>query len=798
MGSVGPAGGAYSAGPVSLKIAPGNFQEATSLSILPELFALPIDSSLADTCNYVIMGSIYCCGPLGQPLPQGGTLRLYYDPALIPPGFTENELVLLLWDDADSTLRPNLSPDVVLNVDGNYLEDPSYTELGHMAVGVRDCPILALEEAAPQEELSGGASTHAAAPPILQRRWIAGTVAPTLVPTTGLVDAFVPSRTGERVLFRTSDGGILRDLWSSAVDGSAAPVGVGGLTDRLDPVESLFGWVDDATAGDAFFAPFFSNYFAGLGGPDVSFLARRSGDATTPREDLTSLARCIYFDDLRQSANGSLLLVRSYDYSNPGSPWRLDVVDSNAGAPHVLDGLPELARPAPHLGTHRRDNLRPAKAELYPWQGGAPAVPLQNLFDEISTSAGGVLSAIDAEPHQSQHSQFRPLGDVVTLALALEVDPISSANAMGIYDVWDPSHRIVVFDATHVPGDLAVLTWLPNGSLDVTVGATTTNYASFGREFGFYLENPARTVHTEDMLNDECSPQVLVYQGRGQPMSLDHGATSEAFVPSSWLLAFEDMRRRNSDQDHNDMLVLVRGLEPVEQPALAPPAPAHLMPRWLTHLDRVYGIEVDGHTVASFAPDGTDRQVLISLGAPNEQVLDVCLDTDDATFAAILRRSLPPPAGEKPLDDASASGTPVLVGDVLVMGTLAQGILGSIELGEQVTVRDLLFLAAPGHVVAGLTGHAGGRVVHARLSATPPLVALGPDLGIQSLDDLDVSREDGRLLLRRRAPDGLFVAQPDASLQHAAVLDDPAAIRFARWVASTRTTCGMSGLGAHR
>src|SRR5262245_56982780 len=84
---IGPGGGQAQAGTVLLTIPPGALTQETGVAILPEWTLLPIQSP--DGCVYSYVGPIYCCGPVGQALLVDGVLRMGYDEALIPPGFTE-------------------------------------------------------------------------------------------------------------------------------------------------------------------------------------------------------------------------------------------------------------------------------------------------------------------------------------------------------------------------------------------------------------------------------------------------------------------------------------------------------------------------------------------------------------------------------------------------------------------------------------------------------------------------------------------------------------------------------------
>ena len=90
----------------------------------------------------------------------------------------------------------------------------------------------------------------------------------------------------------------------------------------------------------------------------------------------------------------------------------------------------------------------------------------------------------------------------------------------------------------------------------------------FGSTFGFYIETPQSNVFfTEDSLNNG-EAQALIYQGDGTTTLkiAPHGEFT--FTTDKFILAFEDLDvyAGLSDEDYNDFVLLVDGLQPVPEP----------------------------------------------------------------------------------------------------------------------------------------------------------------------------------------------------------------------------------------
>lgn len=365
--AVGPEGGTLAAGPATVAIPPGALLATTAVSLLPQATPLPIQAGPGDPCTYSYVGPIYCCGPVGQPLAVNGTLRMTYDEALIPPGFTELDLRLLEWDNVAGVMRPVPMPPAFQDTVQNFFEDPAYDELGHLAIGLRDCTKrprqgnLVLQNGAARPMLTAdGAGARLQAPPVATLHlWDVddpGT-APALIPTFGLeFDAFVPSPSLQRILLSGRDvvnGGT--SLHTVRVDGAGSAVLIASDDPAngvfLQTEDPLFGWLAQGPDDTAYYMQYVTPINMAKPRGSVSMdppqryeLWRRLGTAATAavRMHVTD-ASYSFVDDLRQSADGSHVMAYSFSFGQP--PSYVDVIQPPSGAPASLGVVPPSTGP---------------------------------------------------------------------------------------------------------------------------------------------------------------------------------------------------------------------------------------------------------------------------------------------------------------------------------------------------------------------------------------------------------------------------------------------------------------------
>jgi len=346
-------GGTIEVGQMRLDLPAGALEGPTAVSVTPETQDEPIVVPPDDPSTYEVLTSRYCCGPRGLDLLRDAAVRVGYDPALVPEGYDEAEtLVLLLWDESLRALVPVF--DAVQDLDHHTFEYDGLTQLGHLAVG-----LITFPQSPQMVFLSGsgqtitgvqgipgvqGASTVDGGSTAASQQYPDGLYignidgdAPTLLPgSTGFPTAFIPSPDGHRVLIEvlTYDGSSdfpATELWSTAVGETDATLLV-GPDDFVISADPTHGWLRQG--GEVYFQEFEPGD-PNLEEPDETFVSKVAGDGSTGAERLASIGEFSFVSDVRQSPDGTMLLVR---YWGQNEFEEIAVIDTSSG--DVLsDGL---------------------------------------------------------------------------------------------------------------------------------------------------------------------------------------------------------------------------------------------------------------------------------------------------------------------------------------------------------------------------------------------------------------------------------------------------------------------------
>lgn len=330
---LGPAGGVASGGPVTVTFPPGALAQDTAVAVLPELQPLPIVPPAGDPCTYAYLGPIHCCGPLSLVLGISATLRVAYDENLIPAGQTENDLVLLLSDPAtnNATMVPKFAPSVTQFTVSNFFEDTDYNPLGHVAIGIRLCPVGRIlvqhNQIAALTPKAGADATSSviaegAQPIVPQQLWIVdpeGVQPPAFVPTGNVpFNSFLATPAGDRVLLRVSDPRTEQStLQTTPLPGGGVPTVVfetlfpaGQFMQDYDP---HFGWLKGSP--NEVFLQMFRAFTSPSGDPapppNEYQLLRRHALTLPPATVMrTRPSNTFYPEDLRQTGTGDALMLR--------------------------------------------------------------------------------------------------------------------------------------------------------------------------------------------------------------------------------------------------------------------------------------------------------------------------------------------------------------------------------------------------------------------------------------------------------------------------------------------------------
>lgn len=338
IAGVGPGGGVVAAGDVVLTIASGALPSTTAVSILPQATPFPIQKAGSDPCTYTYLGPLWCCGPVGMDLNQPSVLRVYYDEALIPAGFTETDLVLFRWNNTLGVMEPNFS--TTQNTTLNYFEDTNYIQLGHTAVGVRDCSQVAGNIIVAGNQAGGGGAITDGVYLVN----IDGAPPPAFL-SGELPFQFLPSPDGTRVLFSLPDPSEATILGTIPITGGATTT-VAAPADGVDFGDPFFGWLTQLS-GQVFFTQFRPSSMQTKPNQivdplqDQSVFVHGPGNANGPFTAIHGISLSqAFITDYRQSPNGAHLLIRYEDSMQTTGPAHIDIVETTTGAYASNDVVP--------------------------------------------------------------------------------------------------------------------------------------------------------------------------------------------------------------------------------------------------------------------------------------------------------------------------------------------------------------------------------------------------------------------------------------------------------------------------
>lgn len=315
-GPVGVDGATILAGDVRLEIPAGALDGPTAIGIIPQTLDLQIQPPPGDGSTYEVVSQVWCCGPRGLTFLVDGRLIVAYQDAsrtypasILPPGASEADLVLLLWDEALGALVP--ATGATHDLAANTFTVDGYRTLGYLALGLRtsQIPSLVLRAYDTTQQAVGLylASTEGTEPPQL----LPGG-APSLT-------TFAPSPDGTRVLFELSNyatsqveaqsgqNGYGPDLWTVGYGDAAAVELVGAGDHAVSGSDPVLGWL---RSGNRVFFEATDD----TGGDDDgwTYLGEVPGDGGAGPSELYGLDWYAYTNDIRQSPDGTLVLVRYY------------------------------------------------------------------------------------------------------------------------------------------------------------------------------------------------------------------------------------------------------------------------------------------------------------------------------------------------------------------------------------------------------------------------------------------------------------------------------------------------------
>lgn len=164
-----------------------------------------------------------------------------------------------------------------------------------------------------------------------------------------------------------------------------------------------------------------------------------------------------------------------------------------------------------------------------------PETNLQTILNG-KVGAGAINVTTDQQPVDEA---FALSGfDTGMASIIVELAGYKDLNAFGIYDIFDPANRQQIFSgsASACPASSCTSTFAPPGTFSSNL-------------FGFYLDTPAGLWFSEASRNADGADHMVAYERGGQ-----------------YIFGWEDLSSSGWDQDYNDFVVLVSGVQGVSVP----------------------------------------------------------------------------------------------------------------------------------------------------------------------------------------------------------------------------------------
>lgn len=211
---------------------------------------------------------------------------------------------------------------------------------------------------------------------------------------------------------------------------------------------------------------------------------------------------------------------------------------------------------------------------------------LQSILDDITI---GGDSSVNVNTDQASPDEIWTNSDsgISPALFAIEVAGNSGSNTFGIYDENDTTNYYQLFSGSDSSGDDSTFSVLDDGSVLVDYATASANGASDADilasilagdtqfdtgidfstgNFGFYLGNSNPVFFSQESDNSENDDQMVAFQGKGDSVSI--AGETKSWTSGGWILAFEDVdiSTGGSDQDFNDLVVMIESSRPVSEP----------------------------------------------------------------------------------------------------------------------------------------------------------------------------------------------------------------------------------------
>ncbi len=152
-----------------------------------------------------------------------------------------------------------------------------------------------------------------------------------------------------------------------------------------------------------------------------------------------------------------------------------------------------------------------------------------------------------------------------------EISANSGSTSFGVYDRSNSANRVNLWGGSAAPGNTVALQINLAGEVRVNFGAPVTTFGS-GNNFGYFITlGDGTTFFSDEALNPGGADQMVAFRGNGSDVLTVNG-NQGVWGVDEYILGWEDILSTlplgsSTDNDYNDLIVLVGSVSPVPEPA---------------------------------------------------------------------------------------------------------------------------------------------------------------------------------------------------------------------------------------
>jgi PEP-CTERM motif/Domain of unknown function (DUF4114) len=204
-----------------------------------------------------------------------------------------------------------------------------------------------------------------------------------------------------------------------------------------------------------------------------------------------------------------------------------------------------------------------ANAQATPIRLDGSEMDLQDLMNGMTVGGHSSVNAVTEQYGMDQTWTMNSIFGGQSM-IVMELAGYARVNRFGLYDVNDPTQRLQLFNGADSTGAIARFEIHDDGS--VYRNSAITGLTLTSQVFGFYLETPVGLWYSQDLLNGDGGDHLVAYQGQADTIFSPPGGRKSTWGADQFLLGWEDLSARNWDQDYNDFVVFVGGVNGVNVP----------------------------------------------------------------------------------------------------------------------------------------------------------------------------------------------------------------------------------------